>query len=149
MKATTLFAALVGLALFIVPVGAETRDPAPIVADTDEARPDDGRHFIGTQRVLVCENGVCRFVNVTTPDPVTAATAKAPVAKGGCPNCSCVAGECGSATCSTAAARVATAAPVGLSRPVRSLFERVRSWYPGKLFQAFRANRAAARGFGY
>lgn len=101
----------------------------------------------GTRRVTVCENGVCRVVEVVDSSaaspsvPVPAAKA---TGAGTCPDCTCAtAGDCGSATCSGAASFAVQSAPAILARPVRTFFERVRTWYPGKAFQ-----RVRGRAFG-
>lgn len=126
--------ALAVACLFVLPAFAAHRDPAPVVADADEARPDDGRQLVGLFDFVrptrtVCENGVCRTVPAVASPPAPVATATAGCACGeSCP--------CG-------------ATPAALSarpRPFLSLFERVRDWYPGKAFAAFRANLAARRG---
>lgn len=117
MKVFTLLAGLLALAPFALPVAAETRDPAPVVADEPT---DDGRHPVGLFDFVrpaktACENGVCRVVGPTVAPTVA-----------------------------TAAAAPATA--YAARQPVRALLHRVRTWYPGKLFQTVRANFAAARG---
>lgn len=99
----------------------------------------------GTRRVTVCENGVCRVVEVvdSSAAPGAVPTAKAAGA-GTCPDCTyATAGDCGSATCAGAASFAVQSAPAILARPVRTFFERVRTWYPGKAFQ-----RVRGRAFG-
>lgn len=133
MKAFTRFALAIAIAAFAwSPVRSETPDPPPVVADDDE-RPNDGRELIGVQRVTVCENGVCRVVLVEVPDAAPAA-APAPVAA----SAACPCGE--SCPCAGQATAVAS------KQSALKLFERVRSWYPGKLIQSFRASRSASRG---
>lgn len=131
MKAFTRFAlALAVVAIALAPALAVERDPAPIVAD-DTA--PDGRYFAAVFLDMieapqtVCENGVCRVVG---PAPAVASARAAD-----CP--------CGSSCPCGAPSQPASAS--ARSRPL--LFDRVRSWYPGKLFQSFRVGRAAARGF--
>ncbi len=130
MKASIRFAmALAVVAIALAPAFAVDRDPAPIVADDSAS---DGRHFAALVLDLfeppqtVCENGVCRVVG-SAPAVSTVRASDCPCG----PSCAC--GSAGT-----------TAATSSRSRPL--LFERFRNWHPGKLFQSFRASRAAARG---
>jgi len=121
---------LAALALAWSPVRAETPDPPPVVADED-ARPDDGRHLIGLFDFVRPSKSTCPGGNcATAPSAVVVESAPVATASAGC--------ACGESC------------PCGASTATRTergpLFDRVRSWYPGKLIQTVRANRAAARG---
>lgn len=135
MKTLTALALLLALAPLAF---AEMRDPAPVVSEEEGAAPD-GRHYVGIfdfarPTRTVCENGVCRTVPAAAPASVPTAVFKTRAAGCTCADpCPCE--SCGSASVASTALR-----PLAAFRPLATVFERVRTWYPGRAFQTFRAS---------
>ena len=135
MKTLTALALLLALAPLSL---AEMRDPAPVVSEEEGVAPD-GRHYAGIfdfarPTRTVCENGVCRTV------PAAPASVPTAVFKARAADCTC-ADPCPCESCgSSAAATVRPFATARQFRPFANLFERVRTWYPGRALSTFRAS---------